>query len=96
MARPLGVVINLQRHLTCLGAPSTVDETVGRGVSFMARRHKWKPHFGVDRCQWCHLYRKPNPAAATRPLYSTDNGARWDTTEFGYVPPCIEPREREG
>lgn len=35
MARTLGVVTNLQRRITRLGAPSTVYETVGRGASFM-------------------------------------------------------------
>jgi hypothetical protein len=59
------------------------------------RRHKWRPHFDMHRCMYCHLCRKPNPEANSRPLYSRDNGARWDTTEFGYVPPCRPPEAPE-
>lgn len=56
------------------------------------RKHSWKPRHGFVRCLFCGLQRKANPDAASRPLYSKDNGERWETTEYGYVPWCEERR----
>lgn len=56
MARPLGVVINpSEARLKRLGAPSTVDETVGRGVSFMSdpcRATKQHTPYNPSDAEW--------------------------------------------